>query len=125
MAGIGWKLERLVERGSLCGMVAAYGTGAALVLGAVQVRPSLCGAGAILGAVVGAQWTSFAVASGLCSPAFVLGSVGAGGMLSLAAAWGLAIGGGLHERGYLLGLAAGQVMTLCLLLGGITRALPD
>jgi len=213
MAGIGWKLERLVDRGSLAGMAAAYGTGAAVmalpwvlttgvivsfqvmargrlgelgsvnmvvqavfavallvtgplqiivsrhaadrvyermlggiaapfrralvvamlgtalaaapVLAALHVPPRLFGAGAILGAVVGAQWTTFAVGSGLCSPAFVLGSVGAGGIFSLAAAWGLAIGAGLGGFGYLAGLAAGQLMTLCMLLCSISRALPD
>src|SRR5262249_9812828 len=108
-------------------VLAMLGTalGVVPVLCALGVPIRLYAAAAVLGAVVGAQWTTFAVGSGLCSPGFVLGSVAAGGIFSLAAAWGLAIGAGLGGQGYVAGLAAGQVMTLCMLLWGISRALPE
>jgi uncharacterized membrane protein len=55
----------------------------------------------------------------------VLGAVGAGAVVSFALASLLVVAAGLGVPGYLLGLIAGQTLTLVILLAGILRALPD
>lgn len=102
----------------LCAGAATLGL---LALG-LPLRTTLWGA-ALAGAV-GAQWTALSVGNGLCSPNLVLGAVGAGSGLSFVLAAVLASIARLGAPGYLVGLIAGQTLTLVILLVGIFRALP-
>lgn len=81
--------------------------------------------GAILVAVVGAQWLLLSAAGGLSSPGIILRAFALGAPVS-ALSW-LAIVNplGLGPLGYLLGFAAGQLVTLGVLLRGVLRALPE
>ena len=214
MAGVGWRLQKMIDRGSLAGTVGAYLTGVAvtsapwllttavlmslriaaraagspgflmlerivtmvyaltvilsapvhvvvsrytadrlydrrldriaaplwralaltligfLVVGVVlmvclRVSPALGVAGALLTVIVGAQWLLLSVGGGLSSPMVVLRAFGAGAPLGLVGSLWLYHGLGLGAFGYLLGFAAGQLVTLVLLLQGIARAIPE
>jgi uncharacterized membrane protein len=212
MAGIGWKLQRMMDRGSLAGTVGAYLTGVAItsapwllttavltslrvaarhegndfatverlltiiyavtvvlsapvhvvvsrytadrlydrhlekigaplrrslvitllgfsavglaVVLAMRLPPSLALVGAPLTTIVGAQWLMLSVGGGMSSPGVVLRAFGAGAPLSLAAAFALDRWANLGAAGYLYGFAAGQLVTLAVLLQGVARAIP-
>jgi len=212
MAGIGWKLQRMIDRGSLAGAVGAYLTGVAItsapwllttavltslrvsarnhgsdfgvverlltVIYAVTVvlsapvhvvisrytadrlydhhlekigaplrrslaltlvgfaavgiavvlimrvpRP-LALVGAPLTTVIGAQWLMLSVGGGMSSPGMVLRAFGMGAPLSLAGALMLDRFAHLGALGYLYGFAAGQLLTLAVLIQGVARAVP-
>ncbi|HEX4620867.1 MAG TPA: exopolysaccharide Pel transporter PelG [Myxococcaceae bacterium] len=111
-------------RRGVCAALAACGLCTAVALLALGVPASLAFWGAALSAAVGAQWTALSVGNGLCSPSLVLGSVAGGACGSLALAAGLGVGAGLGVPGCLFGLAAGQCLTLGIVLAGVMRALP-
>src|SRR5262245_29462352 len=212
MAGIGWKLQRMIDHGSLAGTIAAYLTGVAVtsapwllttavltslrlvsrhatgdfagverfltVVYAVTVVLSapvhvvvsrytadrlydrhidriaaplrraaaltmtgfgligvavvvllrlplpLALVGAPLTAVIGAQWLMLSVGGGMMSPVVLLRAFGVGAPLSLVAALAIERAAPAGGAGYLLGFAAGQLITLALLVRGVARALP-
>jgi len=212
MAGIGWKLQRMIDHGSLAGTIAAYLTGVAVtsapwllttavltslrlisrhatgdfvgverfltVVYAVTVVLSapihvvvsrytadrlydrhieriaaplrrataltvvgfaLIGAGLVwalhlplalalvgapLTAVIGAQWLMLSVGGGMMSPILLLRAFGVGAPLSLIAALAVERAAPAGGAGYLFGFAAGQLVTLGLLVRGVARALP-
>jgi len=212
MAGIGWKLQRMIDHGSLAGTIAAYLTGVAVtsapwllttavltslrivsrhatgafegverfltVVYAITVVVSapihvvvarytadrlydrrvdriaaplrraaaltvvgfaLIGAalvallhlplplalvGAPLTAIIGAQWLMLSVGGGLMSPVVLLRAFGIGAPLSLFAALVVERAAPAGGAGYLAGFAAGQVVTLALLVRGVARVLP-
>jgi uncharacterized membrane protein len=212
MAGIGWKLQRMIDHGSLAGTIAAYLTGVAVtsapwllttavltslrlvsrhatgdfvgierfltVVYAVTVVLSapvhvvvsrytadrlydrhidriaaplrrataltiigfaLIGAGLVwalhlplalalvgapLTAVIGAQWLMLSVGGGMMSPVVLLRAFGVGAPLSLIAALAVERAAPAGGAGYLFGFAAGQLVTLALLVRGVARALP-
>jgi len=213
MAGIGWKLQRMIDHGSLAGTIAAYLTGVAVtsapwllttavltslrlvsrhatgdfagverfltVVYAVTVVLSapihvvvsrytadrlydrhieriaaplrrataltvvgfaLIGAGLVwalrlplasalvgapLTAVIGAQWLMLSVGGGMMSPVVLLRAFGVGAPLSLIAALAVERAAPAGGAGYLFGFAAGQLVTLALLVRGVARALPS
>jgi uncharacterized membrane protein len=213
MAGIGWKLQRMIDHGSLAGTIAAYLTGVAVtsapwllttavltslrlvsrhatgdfagverfltVVYAVTVVLSapihvvvsrytadrlydrhiekiaaplrrataltvagfaLIGAGLVwalrlplasalvgapLTAVIGAQWLMLSVGGGMMSPIVLLRAFGVGAPLSLIAALAVERAAPTGGAGYLFGFAAGQLVTLALLVRGVARALPS
>lgn len=97
--------------------------GAALVA-LLRLPLALALVGAPLTAVIGAQWLMLSVGGGLMSPIVLLRAFGIGAPLSLFA-------GLVAERvvpaggaGYLAGFAAGQLLTLALLVRGVARVLP-
>ena len=212
MAGIGWKLQRMIDRGSLAGAVGAYLTGVAITsapwllttavltslrmsarshggdfgtvermltviyavtvvlsapvhvvvsrytadrlydhhlekIGAplrrslaltlvgfavvgvavvllMHVPLALALAGAPLTTVIGAQWLMLSVGGGMSSPGMVLRAFALGAPLSLTGALALDRFAGLGARGYLYGFAAGQLLTLVVLIQGVARAVP-
>lgn len=99
----------------------AVGAALALVL---RVPPGVGIAGAVLTVIVGAQWLLLSVGGGLTSPVVVLRAFCAGAPLGIVAALWLYRGLHLGAVGYLCGFAAGQMVTLALLLHGIARAIP-
>jgi len=100
----------------------ALGAGVMVLL---RVPLGIAIAGTMLTTVVGAQWLLLSVGSGLSSPGVVLRSFGYGAPVSVVAALVLERGMELGPIGYLCGFALGQLVTLVLLLLGITRAIPD
>jgi uncharacterized membrane protein len=212
MAGIGWKLQRMIDHGSLTGTIAAYLTGVAvtsapwllttavltslrlvsrhatgefagverfltvvyavtvvlsapvhvvvsrytadrlydrhvdriapplrratalILLGfaaigvilvvALRLPLALALVGAPLVAVIGAQWLMLSVGGGMMSPVVLLRAFGLGAPVSLIAALAAERAAPAGGAGYLLGFAAGQVVTLALLVRGVARALP-
>jgi uncharacterized membrane protein len=97
--------------------------GLALVL-LLRLPPALALVGAPLTTVIGAQWLMLSVGGGMSSPGVVLRAFGMGAPLSLMAA--LAFDRLLHlgSVGYLYGFAAGQLLTLGVLVQGVARVLP-
>jgi polysaccharide biosynthesis protein PelG len=212
MAGIGWKLQRMIDHGSLAGTIAAYLTGVAVtsapwllttavltslrlvsrhatgdfvgverfltVVYAVTVVLSapihvvvsrytadrlydrhldriaaplrrataltvagfaligillvlflrmplaLALVGAPLTAMIGAQWLMLSVGGGMMSPVVLLRAFCVGAPLSLIAALAIERAVPSGGAGYLIGFAAGQLVTLALLVRGVARALP-
>jgi uncharacterized membrane protein len=208
MAGIGWKLQRMIDHGSLAGTIAAYLTGVAVtsapwllttavltslrlvsrratgdfvgverfltvvyavtvVLSAPvhvvvsrytadrlydrhldRIPPPLrratalillgfaaIGVGlvvglrlplalALVGAPLPAQWLMLSVGGGMMSPVVLLRAFGVGAPVSLLAALAAERAAPSGGAGYLFGFAAGQVVTLALLVRGVARALP-
>jgi uncharacterized membrane protein len=82
-------------------------------------------AGALLTVIVGAEWLLLSVGGGLTSPVVVLRAFFAGASLGIIASLWLSRGLHLGAVGYLSGFAAGQFVTLLLLLHGIARAIPS
>lgn len=80
--------------------------------------------GVILSVAVGGQWLLLSAAGGLGSPAVILRAFAGGAPVSIIAAAALAREPDLGAAGYLYGFAAGQVVTLGLLLWGTQRCLP-
>ena len=100
---------------------AAVGPVVMLVSGAPR---ALAVPGVALTVVVGAQWLLLSAAGGLSSPGIILRAFLVGSPASLIAALTLARPQLLGAPGYLYGFAAGQVVTLAMLLWGTLRALP-
>jgi uncharacterized membrane protein len=80
--------------------------------------------GAPLSAVLGAQWLMLSVGGGMMSPMVLLRAFGVGAPLSLVAALAVERAAPAGGAGYLFGFAAGQLITLGLLVRGVARALP-
>ena len=80
--------------------------------------------GAPLTAVIGAQWLMLSVGGGMMSPVVLLRAFGVGAPLSLIAALAVERAAPAGGAGYLFGFAAGQLITLALLVRGVARALP-
>jgi uncharacterized membrane protein len=80
--------------------------------------------GAPLVAVIGAQWLMLSVGGGMMSPVVLLRAFGIGAPLSLIAALAIERAAPAGGAGYLFGFAAGQLITLALLVRGVARALP-
>jgi uncharacterized membrane protein len=80
--------------------------------------------GAPLTAVIGAQWLMLSVGGGMMSPVVLLRAFGVGAPLSLVAALVVERMAPAGGAGYLFGFAAGQLITLGLLVRGVARALP-
>ncbi len=97
------------------GTVAMYVMGVSVELGV---------AGAVLAAVVGGQWLLLSAAGGLSSPSIILRAFAFGAPSSLLGVLVLARPELLGATGYLYGFAAGQLVTLGLLLWGTLQALP-
>jgi uncharacterized membrane protein len=111
-------------RRALALTVAGFGAaGLALVL-ILRLPPALALPGAPLTAVIGAQWLMLSVGGGMSSPGVVLRAFGVGAPLSLVGALLLDRGADLGPLGYLYGFAAGQVLTLAMLIHGVARAIP-
>ena len=103
--------------------LAAGGAGAVLLGLGMPPTSALCGA--VLAATAGALWTALSVGNGLSTPSVVLGAVGAGAAFGvlLAPVSVALLGPGVPA--YLAALVAGQALSLCGLLVGILRALPE
>jgi len=97
--------------------------GVALVV-ALHLPLPLALIGAPLTAVIGAQWLMLSVGGGLMSPVVLLRAFGVGAPLSLFAALTIERAAPAGGAGYLAGFAAGQVVTLALLVRGVARVLP-
>jgi uncharacterized membrane protein len=80
--------------------------------------------GTSLTVVVGAQWLLLSVGGGLTSPLVVLRAFCAGAPVGVLASLWLYRTLGLGAAGYLVGFAAGQLVTMLLLLEGVARVLP-
>jgi uncharacterized membrane protein len=100
-----------------------------LVLGALAMK--LAGvsielglAGAVLSAVVGGQWLLLSAAGGLSSPGIILRAFAFGAPSSVIGVLLLSRPDVMGPPGYLYGFAAGQLVTLGLLLWGTLQALP-
>jgi uncharacterized membrane protein len=81
-------------------------------------------AGTMLTVIVGAQWLMLSVGGGMSSPLVVLRAFGFGAPLSLFGALVMDRWFGLGAVGYLYGFAAGQLLTLVILLHSVARAIP-
>jgi uncharacterized membrane protein len=97
--------------------------GIALAL-AVHLPPALAITAVLLTVVVGAEWLLLSVGGGLSSPGVVLRAFCAGAPLGLVASLWLYRGLGRGAVGYLVGFGLGQLITVVMLLRGITRAIP-
>jgi uncharacterized membrane protein len=97
--------------------------GIALAL-ALHLPPGLAITAVLLTVVVGAEWLLLSVGGGLASPGVVLRAFCAGIPLGLVASLWLYRGLGLGPVGYLTGFGLGQLVTVTMLLRGITRAIP-
>ena len=97
--------------------------GAGLVW-ALHLPLALALVGAPLTAVIGAQWLMLSVGGGMMSPVVLLRAFGVGAPLSLIAALAVERAAPAGGAGYLFGFAAGQLVTLALLVRGVARALP-
>jgi uncharacterized membrane protein len=100
-----------------------------LVLGAIAMRFAgvsleLAVAGAALSAIVGGQWLLLSAAGGLSSPGIILRAFAFGAPSSVIGVLVLARPDVMGSSGYLYGFAAGQLVTLALLLWGTLQALP-
>jgi uncharacterized membrane protein len=82
-------------------------------------------AATLLTVIVGAQWLLLAVGGGLTSPLVVLRAFCAGAPLAIIASLWLYRGLHLGAVGYLCGFAAGQLVTLVVLLHGIAGSIPS
>ena len=80
--------------------------------------------GTLLAAVVGGQWLLLSAAGGLSSPGIILRAFTFGAPASVLGALALSRTGGFGPAGHLVGFAAGQTVTLGILLVGTMRALP-
>ena len=80
--------------------------------------------GAPLTAVIGAQWLTLSVGGGMMSPIVLLRAFGIGAPMSLLGALAVERAAPAGGAGYLFGFAAGQLVTLALLVRGVARALP-
>ena len=109
---------------ALAGVLVGFTCIGALAMFVLDVPAALAVPGTVLAAIVGAQWLLLSAAGGLSSPGIILKAFGYGAPVSIAA-W-LLLSGPLQigPTGYLLGFAAGQVVTLAFLLHGTLRALP-
>ncbi len=92
---------------------------------ALRMPPGLGIAGVLLTVVVGAEWLLLSVGGGLTSPVVVLRAFCAGAPLGILASLWLYRGLGLGPVGYLAGFAVGQLVTVMILLRGISRAIPS
>jgi polysaccharide biosynthesis protein PelG len=92
-----------------------------LLIGADRV---VAAGGVVLAVVVGGQWLLLSAAGGLGSPATILRAFAAGAPVSIIAATAMARIPALGAAGYLYGFAAGQIVTLGVLLWGTLRCLP-
>jgi uncharacterized membrane protein len=82
-------------------------------------------AGVPLTAVIGTEWLLLSVGGGLTAPTIVLRAFGLGAPTSLLGALALArVFPALGAAGYLYGFAAGQVLTLALLVRGVAASIP-
>src|SRR6185436_573875 len=91
---------------------------------ALRMPLALALVGAPLTAVIGAQWLMLSVGGGMMSPVVLLRAFGVGAPLSLIAALAVERAAPAGGAGYLIGFAAGQLITLALLVRGVARALP-
>src|SRR6185369_13118786 len=91
---------------------------------ALRMPLALALVGAPLTAVIGAQWLMLSVGGGMMSPIVLLRAFGVGAPLSLIAALAVERAAPAGGAGYLFGFAAGQLVTLALLVRGVARALP-
>lgn len=80
--------------------------------------------GTLLATVVGGQWLLLSAAGGLSSPGIILRAFAFGAPASVLAAMALSRSGVLGPAGHLVGFAAGQTVTLAILLVGTMGALP-
>jgi uncharacterized membrane protein len=103
-------------------MFAAVGVVVVLVM---RLPAPLALPGAPLTTVIGAQWLMLSVGGGMSSPGVVLRAFGMGAPLSLVGALALDRFAHLGAAGYLYGFAAGQVLTLAVLVQGVARAVPS
>jgi polysaccharide biosynthesis protein PelG len=104
--------------------VAGFGLiGVALVL-ILRMPLALALVGAPLTAIIGAQWLMLSVGGGMMSPVVLLRAFGVGAPLSLIGALAVERAAPSGGAGYLVGFAAGQLITLALLVRGVARALP-
>ena len=97
--------------------------GAVLVV-ALRMPLALALVGAPLTAVIGTQWLMLSVGGGMMSPVSLLRAFGVGAPLSLVGALAVERAAPSGGAGYLIGFAAGQLITLGLLVRGVARALP-
>jgi uncharacterized membrane protein len=97
--------------------------GVALVL-AMRMPLAQALVGAPLTAVIGAQWLTLSVGGGMMSPIVLLRAFGIGAPMSLFGALAVERMAPTGGAGYLFGFAAGQLVTLALLVRGVARALP-
>ena len=105
---------------TVCGFL-ILGAGLMLIL---RASPAVAIAGTLLTVVVGTQWLLLSVGGGLSSPKIVLGAFCLGAPLSIVAALVASRAFDMGALGYLYGYAAGQLVTLALLLHGVAVALP-
>jgi uncharacterized membrane protein len=104
--------------------VTGFGLIGIVVVVLLRLPLSLALVGAPLTAVIGAQWLMLSVGGGIMSPVVLLRAFCVGAPLSLVAALAIERAAPAGGAGYLLGFAAGQLITLALLVRGVARALP-
>lgn len=104
--------------------VAGFAIVGAVIVAFLQLPLRLAVVGAPLTAIIGTQWLMLSVGGGMTSPIVVLRAFVIGAPLSLLGALALAGVPKLEGVGYLYGFAAGQLVTLCVLIHGVARAIP-
>ena len=112
-----------LRRAAALTMVGFALLGVTLVL-ALRMPLALALVGAPLTAVIGTQWLMLSVGGGMMSPVVLLRAFGIGAPLSLIGALAVERAAPSGGAGYLIGFAAGQLITLALLVRGVARALP-
>lgn len=104
--------------------LAGFGVIGVVIAVLLRMPLALALVGAPLTAVIGAQWLMLSVGGGMMSPVVLLRAFGVGAPLSLVAALVVERMAPAGGAGYLFGFAAGQLITLGLLVRGVARALP-
>jgi uncharacterized membrane protein len=104
--------------------VASFAVIGIVLVTLMRLPLSLALVGAPLTAVIGAQWLMLSVGGGMMSPVVLLRAFGLGAPLSLFAALVVHRAAPAGGAGYLFGFAAGQLVTLAVLVRGVARALP-
>jgi uncharacterized membrane protein len=104
--------------------VAGFALIGVVLVVALRLPLSMALVGPPLTAIIGAQWLMLSVGGGMMSPVVLLRAFFIGAPLSLVAALAVERAAPIGGAGYLFGFAAGQVVTLALLVRGVARALP-
>lgn len=109
----------------LAGCLIVFTAVGGLAMSICEAPVELVVPGAILATIVGGQWLLLSAAGGLSSPAIILRAFAIGAPVSCLAFLLFSRSGILGAAGYLYGFAAGQLVTLGLLLWGTLSVLPD
>ena len=119
-------LEKIAAplRRATAATVAGFALVGLVLVPAMHLPPAMALVGVPLTAIIGVQWLLLAVGGGLTSPAIVLRAFGIGAPASLLGALAMAHIWPIGAASYLYGFAAGQLLTLALLVRGVAGSIP-